>query len=1236
MVQVREESKQAKAELSRVSSSEIGDDVLQALGEAQCQWSIFLETGKGQLKEVLPLKMGKVYQLGRDHTGVEHSIGITCMKISRNQMEITVTPKGVKVKHLGRNAMRLFTPEPAAGSSSPDSIKIHKGTTFTWQNNSRLELMYKLVGQNALVLKKVPTAVPPTSKGVDSKPVDEKPKDESTVATETPTTATEEKIIKDLVKDIKPTTITSEADEKEKEPEKSKSKEEESDKPVKEETVKASANGIHHTQLPRMARTNSSSWLLNGTSPRMLSSPTTRQVLGSPRLKGDGSPLSPRSQRLWNSQLKYKQFSWVTAEPPDGEHVARSEDGTGSLSDQEMLSSSRCQSPIFDSNNSASGGGGGVIRTAESFPFLKKQSSSSSIMSSDKHAISPRSLKRRRTSFEDHVSVSGSIENTAAPPAGDASVVSSVDGEVVKRKPGRPPKNKPDEADEAAEGVGPRVGTEYQVEIPTKLSKPRSLDTIVGKGKGSIGAWAKVMQNEPQPLELNADDLEDTTKNWSRAEKHAFDKSMYAYLKDFISIYRHTPIFKETKRTPRDVIAYYYKQYKDTKQYKKWKQYVSDGNSSQPPHLSSAVSDYGEDDKIVLKDLIDKQLLIPGRKVFVLNYHDETFYGDLTNEGTIVCDGVTYDSITSFNTTLKKKLNANTKHDSGWASVFYEGIPVGHFREEYILRYGHKDENLATSRLGSRKSSLVSGSRLSRTSSMCSTSLPANYSASSTGSAANVTVVGPTTTTHPWSASKEIATNTSGRVGRGRASRGQVRRVRGFFELQIDSDSDDSDDDLEAAIEGNAGLDKNKKRTAGVSLKRLIEYGFLKPGSRVLRLIYKGKTFFGDLKPDGLIVDCQTELEYGIPSLWSMELKRSVNPSLRSDSGWYSIFYIPGGDQNGVAEGNRDEQTKNTEINLAPMDEASRKSSIATEGEVKVEDEDENATLQPGETYENLHTYRKRFLLHKQILRQEKRHEKFSILDELKRMRNGVLDPNLGKYSYYFTELLDNRNVDEDVLDMDDYDSDSNEDGTTRKKRKGGPKKKAKAKKVSMYCMCQRGGSSDTNESTSSSKNWYVQCSKASGACNGWIHPKCFGFDISQKEGEKVKEFVCPLCSADGIDLQLSRSEKVVRDQEIIYSPGTLIMSKIECPKGNPIGWFPGKIIEVDTYNHSNAPYRIVYAFDRSLSEWINLAPNDPTRILAADWSKSSWYKDQDATWRENAKHIVTKSRSTMSKKQKI
>lgn len=82
-------------------------------------------------------------------------------------------------------------------------------------------------------------------------------------------------------------------------------------------------------------------------------------------------------------------------------------------------------------------------------------------------------------------------------------------------------------------------------------------------------------------------------------------------------------------------------------------------------------------------------------------------------------------------------------------------------------------------------------------------------------------------------------------------------------------------------------------RSGLITLKLLIDEGFIKPGEDVLSVEYKGMSHTGTLLADGRIhtVINGKSLTFDSPSAFSIYLKRLVNPSRKADDGWKTVKY---------------------------------------------------------------------------------------------------------------------------------------------------------------------------------------------------------------------------------------------------------------------------------------------------------------------------------------------------------
>ncbi|KXZ47722.1 hypothetical protein GPECTOR_33g604 [Gonium pectorale] len=87
---------------------------------------------------------------------------------------------------------------------------------------------------------------------------------------------------------------------------------------------------------------------------------------------------------------------------------------------------------------------------------------------------------------------------------------------------------------------------------------------------------------------------------------------------------------------------------------------------------------------ITLRTLLDAGFLVPGCKVLYVEYKGIITWADLTEDGTIVCDGKSFESPSAFSITVKRKLNPDRKADDGWKAVKYAGKLLEHFKEQYL------------------------------------------------------------------------------------------------------------------------------------------------------------------------------------------------------------------------------------------------------------------------------------------------------------------------------------------------------------------------------------------------------------------------------------------------------------------------------------------------------------------------------------------------------------------------
>ncbi|GIL62504.1 hypothetical protein Vafri_16714 [Volvox africanus] len=87
---------------------------------------------------------------------------------------------------------------------------------------------------------------------------------------------------------------------------------------------------------------------------------------------------------------------------------------------------------------------------------------------------------------------------------------------------------------------------------------------------------------------------------------------------------------------------------------------------------------------ITLRTLLDAGFVVPGSKVLYVEYKGLITWADLTEEGSIVCDGQSFESPSAFSIYVKRKLNPERKADDGWKAVKYAGKLLEYFKELYL------------------------------------------------------------------------------------------------------------------------------------------------------------------------------------------------------------------------------------------------------------------------------------------------------------------------------------------------------------------------------------------------------------------------------------------------------------------------------------------------------------------------------------------------------------------------
>jgi len=1228
-------------------------------------WVVYDPCTNGDLRE---LTFDEEVILGRDRTNIEGpKLNITSLKVSRKQVNAKVSKDHVECQNIGRNHIRYVT-DVLAGS---DERKVGKEQTFLWDSKGLLELLYEKRGENMIRLRKNTEE----ANALNPSPSLMMKRKEGTATKSPPAKKSNDDAGKSL--------------------------------------GSAVSTNAAKRRLPQ----------------RKLREQLKRQRTmdsGTNTLESDVSP--QKSSRM--------VFNWSKAEAGGGPEDGSRDDINEGLDLMGGFSPSADFDDVTRQNN---------LRTAEAYPFnLKRQVSATSIMSSDKHGHSPRliSNKPRRSS---HISNASSLGEESFSRAqilgGKRRRVRDEDGEGGEISP----------VDSEREVQGPRLGPEYQVEIPAMLAKPKDLRKA-GKGRGSISEWAKMLQNEPETLPKDADEQFDTTHNWSPTEERVFHNAMLDYNKDFRAVWRKVPVFREFK-SPSDLVSYYYKRYKGTREYLLWKMSDSsppyatfDGRSLEeyPPDFSSDSTKASGISAPTLHAMVELGFVLPGYNCirFKMEGKDVVF-ANLNLDGTITYKKKRFEKVKDF--VAQFASHEELRERDPWDLLVFEFpenkvTELSKLRDLYVFRCSERQKELAEATSAQNNGHALNTSDNNNIAPVEDLGIPrintsprpargirslgsketngSNTTTTNNNMDSYVTRAGRRASAYqqtndsymPGSVRSKLnapsslpdsfrtAVFTTRLAGPGAANIGQVSKSggrfdapkqQGFYTLDFESESDtDEEVDAGTPVGKSAMTSSGKSFLAEISLKTLIDEGLIKPGKKVLRVKYKQRSFWADLRKDGIIVECDTGKRYQHPSLWSIQVKRSVNPGVRSDSGWYSIIYIPkkisaseeeekseGNDEKSSRKGDEGESFRG-DANEMDVDEEGEDGNDDDNDEyADGEEEDENDVDADGS--HQLHTYRKLLLARRFAANEQSKKHSFSILSRLRQLRRKVKDPELKnlfeqeepflrEHHYANAELLQWRQETQEVdggdgivnapeeIGIDELENFSFPSfaGRGRKKRRFAisvsvhhTKRPRKAHKL--YCICQkRSHAAEDKEPMDDDLPrdevcneregaFLLQCSKASGACNGWIHPRCFDLKISENDGAKLREFICPLCSADGVEIRKSKSSNLSNPsvsaqskfKSVTYPIGTIIMSRIEYPEGNPVGWFPARISEYDPLVHPETPYKITYAFNPLFCEWITLRPNDPSRMLAEDWCVSFCYSAQDQRWREGTKVAARKLR---------
>ncbi|XP_051893736.1 MPN domain-containing protein isoform X2 [Pristis pectinata] len=111
----------------------------------------------------------------------------------------------------------------------------------------------------------------------------------------------------------------------------------------------------------------------------------------------------------------------------------------------------------------------------------------------------------------------------------------------------------------------------------------------------------------------------------------------------------------------------------------------------------------------------------------------------------------------------------------------------------------------------------------------------------------------------------------------------------------VEDEEDEVDVNVEEAENGTAGKIHTPRGTLltrrGITLRVLLKDKVIQPGEGLLSIHYLGKTFVGDLLPDGKIRWQETSQVFNSPSAWATHCKKLVNPAKKSGCGWASVKY---------------------------------------------------------------------------------------------------------------------------------------------------------------------------------------------------------------------------------------------------------------------------------------------------------------------------------------------------------
>lgn len=489
----------------------------------------------------------------------------------------------------------------------------------------------------------------------------------------------------------------------------------------------------------------------------------------------------------------------------------------------------------------------------------------------------------------------------------------------------------------------------------------------------------------------------------------------------------------------------------------------------------------------------------------------------------------------------------------------------------------------------------------------------------------------------------------------------------------------------------NGSRKTNKKVN---ELARLVDAGIIKSGNDSIYINYQSKKIFGELLLDGGIMFDGKRFESA--SSWSYFVKKKLNPKVRSDNGWSSVQFegkslsyyrdlFDPGMKVSVAKSNniKDEEFDNIPelyedfyptLETTPISEVKRLlSSLTFKGQLIIFSNNEGFNVRTSIGKEKsclLIDSKSNFYIKDPSISSRKYN---SLYSWFKSKNFGGMDffsdcevlcfPTLDAEEPVFRSIkklyFDWKRAKIDAIKAKLAAQQKLLDGkrATTSRLVGlkiGKNELAEEKKeitswskYDRYCKCQK------KFIESSTDDWYIQCSKGSSFCNGWVHPKCFDLDISKAQSENIENFICPLCSFDSTEFAvvdnikpenpseeklwfkdvktdgffeakaLNSKNKNIEEKlrRVIYLKGTKIRSLVA--KDNILlGWCSAKVIE---WNKSLRKYKVEYDLAPGDFNMIDIERN-PTHMLERDWKQTQFFKYQNAILRYSIKPTKAKT----------